>query len=362
MKKKNTYYLLAVLLGGFLFGMGFAITPLWAQVNSDTGFSNSPIMTRQELIDDIFRQIEELSREITKEINRISAEQKSKANSQAYSQNNNNNSSLQKSSSNSSSQSSFETNLPFGGMTTNVKKCTCSDYSLIDITPAKPDLPKQLMYNKKAITYAYYMIPQKGVYLLGTHAEDVTCYVFDGERCTPQGSGKRIVMVGTSGGSDGGGGTPPVSGKEDPPPPVVNPNQPAPSANCNQDSLGGWDFNPGIQNQIGDASQALKSMLYCMCNNLAAQNIKGLITSISDMNYIGQLNECRNGTNTTNCAHSQTSCHYGGDNRDNQSYAVDIGTSNSSAIQSAASACGAGNILNEGNHIHIATPNCRGGD
>ncbi len=124
-------------------------------------------------------------------------------------------------------------NLPFGGFTTAVLQCTCSgDYSLITMQPAANNLPRTLMYSpSKAITYEYGQIPQVGVYLLGTHAEDKVCKIYVGIGCTVAGVGKDIVMVGTSGGREGGssgGGTPPsppTQQEQFPMPPSTPPDQ-----------------------------------------------------------------------------------------------------------------------------------------
>lgn len=268
--------------------------------------------------------------------------------------------------------SMFSASTPFGGLTGKPIPCTCTPgYFLIPVRAPNPPagLPKFIMYSPlKATTYAFGQIPKAGVQVLGLAGPDIMCMIWTGYFCIPIGWGKNVIMVGTSG---GGGGTPSPApppaddgGDEEQPPP---PSPVKPSPNCDRNSLGGWNFNPGIQNQIGDASESLKDLLYCMCNKLAPQGIKGLITSIGDGNHIGRVNECRNpgkyqrcGSGGSCCYHSRTSCHYGGDNADNKSYAVDMGMANSSAVRAAAQSCLAGTVLNEGNHLHIPTYDCRG--
>ncbi|MEK7478153.1 MAG: hypothetical protein AAB645_02180 [Patescibacteria group bacterium] len=90
-------------------------------------------------------------------------------------------------------------NDPFGGFTVSHIRCTCSNYTLIYLIPAAPWLPRALMYNPNtAVTYQFRQIPRDGVWLLGTHGDDVTCYVLRHDKCNPVGSGKKIIMVGTS--------------------------------------------------------------------------------------------------------------------------------------------------------------------
>lgn len=215
MKKKNIRYLFLVLFGGFMFLSALTPLSLKSQTIVDTSMASStPEIIRQQMITEIQRLIQE----IIKKLAIIASEQALNTQNQALSGGNASSTPERASSQKSSSSgSSVETNKPFGGWTTNVKRCTCSDYSLISITPPKPGLPDKVMYSKNvAQTYAYYMIPKEGVYLLGTHAEDVTCFVLHGNRCTPEGNGKKIVMVGTSGGAEGSA---PSQGGEDPPPP-----------------------------------------------------------------------------------------------------------------------------------------------
>jgi hypothetical protein len=100
---------------------------------------------------------------------------------------------------------------------------------------------------------------------------------------------------------------------------------------------------------------------------LKKSNSTGLITSISDNHHIGRLYECRQSSTYFQCGasdsgsccyHSRTSCHYGGSHADNKSYAADLGTSNAGLTKFYVQQCG-GTYLDEGNHIHIATGDCR---
>lgn len=125
----------------------------------------------------------------------------------------------------------------------------------------------------------------------------------------------------------------------------------------------GWDFESGIINQASDASAELGQLLNCMRAQLDADNLGnvGVISSISDSNYIGKLYEC----NVSNCSrppcvHSCGSCHYGGGLLTNKSYAVDFGDeTNAAALSAAASACDSGAyVLNEGNHLHVSISAC----
>ncbi|MFA6416598.1 MAG: hypothetical protein WCW61_00200 [Patescibacteria group bacterium] len=121
----------------------------------------------------------------------------------------------------------------------------------------------------------------------------------------------------------------------------------------------GWSFDPEIINQVGDASAELGQLLNCMRTQLP--NGIGVISSISDSNYIGKLYEC----NVSNCSrppcvHSCGSCHYGGGLLTNKSYAVDFGDeTNAAALSAAAKACDSGAyVLNEGNHLHVSISAC----
>ncbi|MFA4941490.1 MAG: hypothetical protein WC582_02745 [Patescibacteria group bacterium] len=122
----------------------------------------------------------------------------------------------------------------------------------------------------------------------------------------------------------------------------------------------GWSFDPGIENQLGDASDSLLDLLSCMRQKMSSG--VGRISSISDSNYTGNLAACYSSDNSCKlldpaCVHSCTSCHYGG-GRGDKSYAVDLGDEeNAEEINQAAAQCGA-KFLNEGDHIHISTSSC----
>lgn len=264
----------------------------------------------------------------------------------------------------------FAQNNPFGGMVVmaNQFECDCSLHTKVYINPAKTDLPKEMLYMPPVtITYPFGQV-LPGRYVLGTWKTYAVCMKWVGIFCVPRGVYPLMYMVGTSGGSTGGTPTPTPSPTPTTPPAETEPTTPTTpsSPNCSEDNIGGWNFNSGIRRQVGDASPSLKKLLYCMCNKLAVKGIKGRITSISDGNHIGELNECRDsatynqcGSGSSCCYHSRTSCHYGGDNADNKSYAADIGMEHVTEIKSAAQSCMAGNYINEGDHIHVATFDCR---
>lgn len=338
-----------------------------AVTTANLGVLNNTALTNQQKI----YQMYVLLKEISKEVERITAErQKALTSNPAGALSNTNpvTSSVGTGSAFSSpagGAGAGMTNLPFGGLTGTPIRCTCfGDYSLIPITPAKPDLPMFIMYSpSKAITYEFGEVPKPGIQVLGTHGVDLPCLVA-GHICTPVGAGKDVIMIGTSG--SGSTGTTRPQPPTNPAPPPTNP--PPASDLCAKDTVGGWNFNPGIQNQIGDASESLKSMLYCMCNSLSQKNIVGRITSISDGKHIGRLNECRNPSTYSQCGssasgnccyHSLNSCHYGGNSNEPKSYGADFGMTNANDIMSAARQCGAGYVANEGNHIHVSTADCR---
>ncbi|MBN2853947.1 hypothetical protein JXK06_00190 [Patescibacteria group bacterium] len=122
----------------------------------------------------------------------------------------------------------------------------------------------------------------------------------------------------------------------------------------------GWEWDPGIINQIGDASPELSNFINCMRNNLP--NNIGRISSISDNNFIGKLTLCE--SNCSGCVHSCGSCHYGGGLGTNKSYAIDFGDEeNKTTLVKAANICGVYNsgpgfILDEGDHLHMSVPTC----
>lgn len=114
-------------------------------------------------------------------------------------------------------------------------------------------------------------------------------------------------------------------------------------------------FDPGIQNQLGDASAPLSSLLSCMSQKLPG-NV-GRISSISDSKIAaGTCSFYSCPINPSDCSHSCNSCHYGGTNCKGKSYAVDFGDQqNSQILSQAAKECNSGAyVLNEGNHIHVS--------
>lgn len=126
-----------------------------------------------------------------------------------------------------------------------------------------------------------------------------------------------------------------------------------------------WTFDPGISNQVSDASTELMGLLDCMRSNLPAGI--GRISSISDSKYVGNLDPCDSYVTcpTEQCVHSCASCHYGGGTGVGKSYAVDLGDEeNKTAIYSAINSCITyiGNIndhvVDEGDHIHISVKEC----
>jgi hypothetical protein len=263
---------------------------------------------------------------------------------------------------------SLGSNNPFGGTVVLAYFCTATANYWIRMAPPLPNLPTDLIYNPgSSILYAFYQVTTPGNYLLGTWEGQAECAEWDGPIRRTVMIAPNIYMVGTSGGGAATGGQLPDGGDEPPvnPPPAPRPTSTPPSVLCNQSTLGGWNFGAGIENQIGDASPSLKSLLYCVCNKMKQTNLTGIITSISDNHHIGRLAECRNpstyrqcGSGSNCCYHSITSCHYGGSHSDNRSYAADLGMGSAGLVKSYISQCG-GTFLDEGNHIHAATGDCR---
>jgi hypothetical protein len=114
-----------------------------------------------------------------------------------------------------------------------------------------------------------------------------------------------------------------------------------------------FDYNPGIANQMTDASPHLIQFLDCMSANVPG-NV-GRISSISDS---AGIQVCSANYSKPPCAHSNNSCHYGGTNPNckGKSFAVDFGDEQNYAIlQEAAKKCKSqAYVLNEGNHVHIS--------
>lgn len=134
-----------------------------------------------------------------------------------------------------------------------------------------------------------------------------------------------------------------------------------PSAPPPLPSPGDWSFDSGIENQLSDASPSLNNLLNCMRPKLPVNT--GRISSISDSQYIGNLEACDGFSCpiSPKCAHSCQSCHYGGGTGINKSLAVDFGDeANKEFLTKAAKECGVldSHIIDEGNHIHISTNDC----
>lgn len=113
-----------------------------------------------------------------------------------------------------------------------------------------------------------------------------------------------------------------------------------------------FTYQSGIAAQIPHASAALSNFLTCVGGRVP--DGVGNISSISDSRIV-------NGSRTweqcaaNGCAHSARSCHYGGRSCVGQSYAVDFGDEqNKTVLMSAARACGASFVLDEGDHVHAS--------
>ncbi len=112
-------------------------------------------------------------------------------------------------------------------------------------------------------------------------------------------------------------------------------------------------YDPGIQNQLSDASTQLSSLLSCMGEKLPGD--MGRVSSISDSKIAsGSCNFTS--WNASGCSHSEDSCHYGGKSCQGKSYAADFGDEeNYSAIQTTAKECNSqAYVLNEGDHVHVS--------
>ncbi|MEI6588282.1 MAG: pilin [Candidatus Moraniibacteriota bacterium] len=120
-----------------------------------------------------------------------------------------------------------------------------------------------------------------------------------------------------------------------------------------------FNYQSGIKAQCdaGDASTELQTLMMCLKSKLGASMT---INSISDS---AGLSTCTTSYSKPPCAHTKSSCHYGG-TAGGKSEAVDISTRNLDAntILSAATECGSGYKKNEAasaNHIHISTTACK---
>lgn len=123
----------------------------------------------------------------------------------------------------------------------------------------------------------------------------------------------------------------------------------------------GWQFDPGIEKQVGDMSPELAQFLNCMRASLP--DGAGKLSSISDSGQIGALQACNQTmcySVTPKCVHSCSSCHYGGGLTTNKSYAVDFGDeTNMAVLKTAAQKCDSKSyVLDEGNHLHVSISKC----
>lgn len=133
-----------------------------------------------------------------------------------------------------------------------------------------------------------------------------------------------------------------------------------------------------ISQHFDSVSSDLQNLLSCMRGKMEKQI--GIITSISDTNLFCPSEQnpncqwdwcsgescatcatcglpagesCCN--QPTRCQHGCKSCHYGGRYCGGESYAVDFGDeTNCELIKLAAQACGATNLIDEGDHIHVS--------
>lgn len=114
-----------------------------------------------------------------------------------------------------------------------------------------------------------------------------------------------------------------------------------------------------------DASQDLSDVLKCMVDKLGSKKMQ--ISSISDDSGGKSIfTQCRDNYSKPPCEHGQNSCHYGGSSKKDKSCAADIsgsymgrsGAASASDVKSAASSCGAGYVLNEGDHVHLSVSGC----
>lgn len=126
-------------------------------------------------------------------------------------------------------------------------------------------------------------------------------------------------------------------------------------------SCNGLSTQSGIGSQCKDVSAELGDLLDCIQQQMPS----AVISSISDS---AGFASCKYQFNESKCAHSATSCHYGGGASKTSavclhSQAVDIAIRNSAGVHSetvrnqvlaAGRACN-GRVLSEGDHVHIST-------
>lgn len=211
MGRKFKFFIVIFLAGSCFFSL-FAPVSRAQQISLNaSAFSRLSLSQRQFLIAYISEQLRLLTAELAELIASLPP-------GSNHSANPTNNSSGNNSGSNSNSGSGGSLggagiNQPFGGKSTQVTVCTCGDNYLIDINPAQPGLPDELMLEPNSLSYLCHQEKKAGQYLLGTWLGQDNCYVWKGQHCDLVGTGKRIVMVGSSGcevdnlgGQPGGGG------------------------------------------------------------------------------------------------------------------------------------------------------------
>jgi hypothetical protein len=137
----------------------------------------------------------------------------------------------------------------------------------------------------------------------------------------------------------------------------------SPDSHFDYDNYVSGGVTKSISDQIDTASNPLKNLISCMSQKVPGD--VGRISSISDNKIVNSTQtetkawqNCRSG----NCAHESNSCHYGGPSCGNESYAVDFGDEEHTAVLSeAAKSCESAVWLNpEGAvgapnaHLHVS--------
>lgn len=243
MSKKNIFRHSLLFVSSALILFVFVVfpTPSWAVTNdsSNLNYSNLTPAVRQQMIKEIERQLTIIIQEF---VNLVAQMQKANptsagaltsgqvtANPAATGSGSTVAGSSSSSGGNGDSGSSSGGNLPFGGLSTTVIDCNCSDNYLITVKPAGSN-PNKLIYDPKSTkVYAFGQVTTPGTQLLGTWKGEDVCLIVSGDHCDEVGTGKIMVMVGTSGGSDGSGNgnttpvTPPKASTTPPTPPTTPP-------------------------------------------------------------------------------------------------------------------------------------------
>jgi hypothetical protein len=116
-----------------------------------------------------------------------------------------------------------------------------------------------------------------------------------------------------------------------------------------------YTYQSEIASQVSDASPELQEFLSALKDKLPAE--AKVISSISDSH--GYENCVGDNYDPNNCAHSENSCHYGGETeecREKGSYAVDFGNEDYySQIRNAAKSVEPeAYVLFESNHVHVS--------